>query len=158
MAFSSISSIRPRRQSDATSKPFGLRVAKVSSLSPTCHSTLTDSHSTLQTNDGPSELFLGGPNPDQYSVSSLCVSRALIRKLNRVFVCFAGSYRVASRSKASLLQHHGRRFPQQQLRFRERSQHDYRFRFGFSASLLLLTEIDSYPRSRRYDPYHCASR
>ncbi|GAA5950932.1 hypothetical protein JCM3765_004632 [Sporobolomyces pararoseus] len=46
MAYASISSIRPRRQSDATSKPFGLRVAK--------------------TADGPSELFLGGPNPDQY--------------------------------------------------------------------------------------------
>ncbi|GAA5846912.1 hypothetical protein JCM5353_006015 [Sporobolomyces roseus] len=46
MAYSSISSIRSRRQSDATSRPFGLRVAK--------------------TSDGPSELFLGGPNPDQY--------------------------------------------------------------------------------------------
>ncbi|GAA5896408.1 uncharacterized protein JCM6883_006893 [Sporobolomyces salmoneus] len=47
MGYASISSIRPRRQSDATSKPFGLRIAK--------------------TSDGPSELFLGGPNPDQFS-------------------------------------------------------------------------------------------
>ncbi|CEQ38877.1 SPOSA6832_00367, partial [Sporobolomyces salmonicolor] len=47
MAYASISDIQPRSQSQATSKPFGLRIAK--------------------TADGTSELFLGGPNPNMYS-------------------------------------------------------------------------------------------
>lgn len=72
MGYASISSIRPRRQSDATSKPFGLRIAKVRRLNLSVL-VLRDLSAFLslssQTSDGPSELFLGGPNPDQFKVS-----------------------------------------------------------------------------------------
>ena len=56
MAYASISNIRSSRQSDYSSRPFGLRVSK--------------------TAVGRSELYLGGPNPALYKAGSL---RPLLR-------------------------------------------------------------------------------
>lgn len=50
MSYASISNIRSSRQSVYSSKPFGLRVSKSNAVS---------------------EIFLGGPNPKQYTVRAL---------------------------------------------------------------------------------------